>query len=82
MDNWNHIKESGNDFWINESVGNIVKLNNGTFKAMLPKIIELGPFSSLEEAKQAIANNINNLELYLQQFNNSLINLTKEVKGG
>jgi hypothetical protein len=54
MNNWREVIEEGQIFYINEKLGNIQKLCDGVYIAFFPKIIKLGPFSSLESAKQAL----------------------------
>lgn len=73
MSQWQEVSEEGKTFYVNEELGNIVKITETTFIAMYPKIIKLGPFSSLEEAKEALSpENQKKLLLHLDHYNHSL----------
>ncbi len=80
MSEWKEVVEEGQTFFINEEVGNIVKADEQTFICLLPKMVRLGPFNSLEEAKSAIENNKESLNKHLENFNNQLTNFSEVVR--
>ncbi len=53
MSNWVEMVEDGQVYYVNEDVGNILKVAESMYIAMMPKVLKLGPFSSLEDAKAA-----------------------------
>ena len=86
MNKWTHLTENGQDFWVNEKIGNIVKASDtsaGTdyFVAMIPKVVKLGPFETLEEAKQAAEQNVERLQEWARQFNEAYMGFLDEIKG-
>ena len=40
------------EFWVNENIGSIMKTNERKFLVLVPKIVQLGPFETLEEAQE------------------------------
>jgi hypothetical protein len=82
---WELIEESIDQegkplrFWANEDYGNIME-SDGRFIAMVPKIIKLGPFSQLSDAQRAIVSNDYALQLMIENFNSSLVDLEGNVK--
>lgn len=77
---WKEIAEEGQLFWVNDELGNVVKLDENSFLAMLPKVIRLGPFETLEQAQKALEINKASLENVLTSFNHDLVNLSKALK--
>lgn len=80
MSNWTEIVEEGQVFWVNNELGNVVKVDDKAYVAMLPKIIRLGPFETLEQAQKALEINKASLENVLASFNYDLVNLSKALK--
>lgn len=68
---WEKVTEEGQEFWINEDLGNIAKVSDGVYITMVPKVCKLGPFSSLEEAKKAAENN--ELDAVIAQYSKRLV---------
>ena len=56
MSNWVELEEEGQIYYLNEDVGNIIKIGESMYVSCIPKVIRLGPFGSLEEAKAAFDN--------------------------
>jgi len=75
---WKEVIEEGKVFYISD-VGNIEKRQDGTYVSYMPKIIVLGPFPTLGEAKQALELNKAAVDNLIEDFNKSLINLTRGV---
>lgn len=75
MDNgeWKQETVEGVQYWINENLGNIIKSGDHFISAM-PKVIKLGPFKTLEEAKNALLLNQVAVEELLETFNQTLLN--------
>ena len=80
MDEWQIVQEDGQEYYINEKYGNILKLEDGTYLALIPKAISFGKFKNLEDAKNILeSQNIRDeLSKYLNLFNQKL--LLKEIK--
>ena len=74
MSNWVEVVEEGQIYYINEELGNIVKVTDTMYVSMVPKVLRFGPFSSLEEAKK-IFEKKSEIELALNELNS---NLTKK----
>ena len=51
MNEWQKTVEENQEFWVNDSVGSIMKTNERKFLVLIPKIVQLGPFETLEEAQ-------------------------------
>lgn len=79
MSDWVEKVEDGLVFYVNDEVGNVVKTPEGLFISMIPKVIRLGPFETLEQAKQAFENKAV-LEQMLDQYNGHLLQLCKDLK--
>ena len=73
MSNWIEMQEEGQTIFVNEELGNIVKINDTCYIALFPKIIKFGPFTSLENAKQTLENCKDSLELALAEYNNKVV---------
>jgi hypothetical protein len=54
MSNWIEIVEEGVVLYENDEVGCIRKLSDDAYLGLLPKVIKLGPFKDLEEAKRIL----------------------------
>ena len=80
MSTWTEVVEEGQVFWINNELGNVVKIDDKSFVAMLPKVIRLGPFETLQQAQKALEVNKASLENLLTSFNHDLVNLSKALK--
>ncbi len=50
-DGWQKEVVENQEFWVNDDIGSIMKTNERKFLVLIPKIIQLGPFASLEEAQ-------------------------------
>jgi hypothetical protein len=70
---WKQVIEDGCVVWVNEQVGNVMKLPDGSYVAMVPKVIKLGPFDTLEKAQKS-AENKESLKLAIENYNLSLTN--------
>ena len=76
---WEEHEEEGKIIWINESVGNVIKMKNSQFLAMVPRVVKLGPFDTVEEAKQ-VAEDKQGLDRVLDNYNLHLTNLSRSLK--
>ena len=72
MSEWKEVAEEGQIIYVNEDYGNVVKLGDQMYLALLPKIIKLGPFTDLEHAKSALMWKTKDLDEVLEKFNDSL----------
>lgn len=54
MSDWKEVVEEGQVFWVNDELGNVLKLSDGSYLSMMPLVCRLGPFSTLEEAKESL----------------------------
>lgn len=72
-DDWKEVVEDGQIWFVHEEHGNIIKLTEDSYVAMLPKVLRLGPFSSLENAKSALVWKKEELEAALEEFNTKVM---------
>ena len=79
MSEWKEVIEDGQVFYISEKFGNVQKLGDKVFLSFIPKVVKLGPFETLEQAKKAAELNQNTLNQLLDEFNHSLVDLTKKL---
>ena len=79
MNNWKEVVEEGSVIYVNEEVGNVVKTPDGKYVCMIPKVIKLGPFDTLDVA-QSVAEDKENLERNLENFNLNLVNFSSQLK--
>jgi len=86
MSDWVEVNEDGTRFWLHDTFGNVMELKaqdgSKTYVAQFPKIIQLGPFASPEEAQSTLMSNRTAIDLLIQNFNQSLVQLNKELGGG
>ena len=79
MSEWEELVEDGQTFYVNDDIGNIMKLSDGSYVVVLPRAIKLGTFSTLEEAKQ-IAEDPAGLDQTIENYNLHLTGLMKDMK--
>lgn len=79
MSNWEKVVEDGLEIWVNEDLGNVYRLPNGEFVAMIPKVISIGKFATPEEAQKTLESPNFKVELskVLDNFNEEII--TKKI---
>ena len=76
---WNESKAEGKTFWESD-YGTIFKTPEGQFIAGVPRIIKLGPFDNIEEAKKFAEDSEGNINRMLENYNLEITNLCKEIK--
>lgn len=79
MSDWEMVIEDGHVFWVHDHLGNIQQTANEKYYSYLPKVVRLGPFNSLGEAKFAIVNNKAALDKLIEDFNESVVSLITSV---
>jgi hypothetical protein len=72
MNKWNEIVEEGHVFYENDEVGCIQKLTDGIYLGMVPKVIKLGPFKDLEEAKKILLLAKADIDKLVEEYNLTL----------
>lgn len=77
---WKEHVIEGQVWYVNEEVGNVQKIAGGQFVAMVPKVVRLGPFDTLEQAQQA-AEDKEGLERVTETYNLQLTQFIKQLKG-
>ena len=77
---WEKVEEDGTNYWINEEIGNIVQLKDNEFVVLYPRVIKLGPFSTVEQAQAAIMDNKDSIDIMIKNFNLSLVEATKDLE--
>jgi hypothetical protein len=80
MGNWTEIVEEGQVFWVHSELGNVLKAGEGVYIAMMPKVIRLGPFETLDQAKLVLSQNKKTVDETLDKLNDNLISSLKEIK--
>jgi hypothetical protein len=79
MANWREVIEEGHVFYVSED-GNIAKIGDGKFVAIMPATVKLGPFDTVEQAQQAVEENKEALKQYIHSFNEHLLMMSKAIK--
>ena len=71
MSNWKEITEEGVVYYVNDELGNVMKVGD-MFVSMMPVVVKLGPFKTLEEAKASLMNKqaVKNL---IEEYNAKLL---------
>jgi hypothetical protein len=72
MDNWVECSEEGTVFYVNDTLGSIQKVSEGAYVGLVPKVMKLGPFKNLEEAKRVIARAKLDIDKLLEEYNLTL----------
>jgi hypothetical protein len=74
MSEWKTEFEDGQEWHFHDTFGNVVKMDEGCYVAMLPKVIKLGPFKDVETAKKVLSDPTqrNQLDQALLDFNDNL----------
>lgn len=72
---WKEVTEEGQVFWVHDELGNVMKLGDNIFIAMMPKVIKLGPFSSAEQAKEVLENHTKGVDQVLEHLNHNLLTI-------
>jgi hypothetical protein len=80
MSDWQEVVEEGVIFWVHQELGNVQKMPDGKYVALMPKIIKLGPFETIEQAQQTLSANKDSIDKLVENYNNSLLNLSEAVK--
>ena len=83
MSDWKHTTEEGQDYWVSEQFGNIVKITSAQdgkdyFIGMIPKVVKLGPFEDIEQAKKAVEQSADQIGIWLDRFNENMLELLNE----
>lgn len=74
MSKWEFVEEDGLEVWVNEEIGNVYRLQNGEFVAMLPKVLKFSPFKTSEEAKTFLETKKEVIQQELDMLNEKLVN--------
>lgn len=72
MSNWVETEEEGHTYFINEELGNIVKISDGMYVSCMPRILKFGPFGTLEEAQKVFENKAD-IDNVLTELNGKLM---------
>jgi len=54
MSDWQQVEEDGATYYVHKEFGNVIKLSETAYVAMIPRIVKVGPFKTLEEAQQLV----------------------------
>lgn len=73
MSSWERVIEEGRVFWVNNDVGNIMKVGD-FYVSMMPMICRLGPFKTLEEAQAAFSKKAE-LKQAIEHFNETMMGM-------
>lgn len=76
MSKWQEVVEEGQVFYVNDDLGNIMKLGDH-YVAMLPIVCKLGPFKTLAEAKASFHQKME-LKSAIEDFNTSMMEKISE----
>jgi len=73
VSDWREVVEDGRVFWVHDTIGNVMKLAEGSYIAMIPKVVKMGPFKTPEEAQGAAIKNRTELDHVLEEYNSELM---------
>lgn len=74
MSEWKkEVDENGQEWWLHEKLGNVLKSGDDSYFVLFPKVIKLGPFRTPEEAQKAIEENKEKLEEQIDMFNLGIV---------
>jgi hypothetical protein len=65
---WEISDEDGVTFYLHEEYGNILRIDENTYMAFMPKVIKLGPFNSLDDAKRILTTKREDLDVVIENF--------------
>jgi hypothetical protein len=68
-DDWKEVVEDEQVWFVHEEHGNIIQVGENSYIAMFPKVVRLGPFSSLENAKSALVWKKQEVDVMIEEFN-------------
>lgn len=74
MSGWEKVEENNQTFWVSEEHGNVYKLSDGAYIAMLPKVLKFGTFKTPEEAQKVLETCKEKLDQILELYNQELTN--------
>lgn len=80
MSNWERVEEDGQEFWVNQDYGNVFKDTDGQFIAMFPKVFNLGPFKSVEQAQKVLETCKQRISQAMDLINEELVKEIEETK--
>jgi hypothetical protein len=80
MSDWKEVIEDECTYFVHDELGSVVKLADGIYVSMMPKVIRLGPFETEEQAKQSLEQNRKAIDEVLDNFNHNLVDLMKMTK--
>jgi hypothetical protein len=69
---WEEVHEDGKRFYVHPTLGNICEIEPGKYVVLLPKIVKLGFFETLEGAKDTASSCQEKLNLTLELFNSEI----------
>lgn len=69
MSDWQKTEEDGIEYFINEELGNIVKIGDNMYVAMAPRIVKIGPFQNPEAAQKHLEEKKEELDKYVEEYN-------------
>ena len=73
MIEWNRVIEDGQEFWVNDEIGSIMKTNERKYLILLPRVVQIGPFETLEQAKTLLENDMDRIDKALNKATIELI---------
>ncbi len=83
MSEWKEVTEEGQVYFVNEELGNILKGAEGCYISLMPKIVRLGPFETLEQAQKVMDERKTIDEMIdttVDTYNENILQLMKQAK--
>ena len=78
MSEWQETIEDGKVYWVNDEHGNVLKLADGVYIGLMPRVLKLGPFLTVEQAQRALENNKIAVDNLIENFNQEMAGLVKD----
>lgn len=79
MAEWKKVQEDGQEFYINEELGNVIKAGD-KYISLFPKMLKIGPFKNLDEAQRALVRASEMIEEFELKFNDGVWSATLDEK--
>ena len=69
---WEEVTEEGRTFYVNDTLGSIQKVGDMAYVGLVPKVLKIGPFRNLEEAKAIMALAQRDIDKIMDEYNLTL----------
>jgi len=72
VNRWEEVTEEGHTFYVSDTLGSIQKVGNMAYIGLIPKVLKIGPFRNLDEAKAVMALAQRDIDKMMEEYNLTL----------